>query len=80
NLTATIIRTVMKRLPPWLWKQIQLKMIAARPQISFIPQVKDQGTMKPTYQHSLHKTLAILKDLAENPAIVATESSVPVTV
>ncbi|KAF9025677.1 hypothetical protein BGZ52_008851 [Haplosporangium bisporale] len=80
NLTATIIRTVMKRLPPWLWKRIQLKLIAARPQLSFIPQVKDQGTVKPTYQHSLHMTLPILKNLTENPAIVATESSASVIV
>ncbi|KAG0010195.1 hypothetical protein BGZ82_003557 [Podila clonocystis] len=39
----------------------------------------DNAPVKPLYQRSLHKTLAIHQELAK-PAVVATESSAPVTI
>ncbi|KAG0024980.1 hypothetical protein BGZ82_010279 [Podila clonocystis] len=80
NMLASFVRGMMKRLPRWLWKKIILRMAAARCQASFLPLDEDRSTVKPLYQRSLHKTLPILKNLAENPAIIATGSSVPVTV
>lgn len=53
-------------------------MGAPRHQACFLPAVHDISKTKPMYQNSLHKTRPILKKMAENPAIVATESSVPV--
>ncbi|KAG0336806.1 hypothetical protein BG000_006129 [Podila horticola] len=80
NMLASFVRGLMKRLPQWLWKKIILRMAAARYQASFLPLDEDRSKVKPLYQRSLHKTLPILKDLADNPAILATESRALVTV
>ncbi|KAG0011663.1 hypothetical protein BGZ81_002051 [Podila clonocystis] len=79
SLLSAFVRGMIKRLPAWLWKRIICKMYSARPQCSFLPLVEDNAPVKPTYQRSLHKTLAIHQELAK-PAVVATESSAPVTV
>ncbi|KAF9309296.1 hypothetical protein BG003_009925 [Podila horticola] len=76
NLISTFVRGMMKRLPVWLWKRIVFKMYSARPQASFLPLVDDIAQVKPTYQRSLHKTLAIHKELAKPPAVVATENPI----
>lgn len=79
-MLASLIRGLMKRIPSWLWKRIVMQYITARPQASFLPLDEDHSTVKPLYQRSLHKTLPILKELAENPAILATETSTPAPV
>jgi len=71
---------MMKRLPVWLWKRIILKMYAARPQASFLPLVEDNAPVKPSYQRSLYKTLAIHKELAKIPTVTVTVSGSPVSV
>ncbi|KAG0092076.1 hypothetical protein BGZ92_010907 [Podila epicladia] len=80
NLLSVFVRAMMKRLPHWLWKKIILKMGGARHQASFLPLVKDNAPFKTAYQRSLHKTLAIHKQLPKPSAVVSTESSVPVSV
>ncbi|KAF9314077.1 hypothetical protein BG003_004540 [Podila horticola] len=80
NMLASLVRAVIKRIPQWLWRRIIFKVAAARYQASFLPLVEDRSKPKTLYQPSLHKTLPILKKLAENPAIAATGSSAPVTV
>ncbi|KAG0079885.1 hypothetical protein BGZ93_003069 [Podila epicladia] len=80
NMLSIIVRGMMKRLPCWLWKKICLKIVGARHQASFLPLIEDNAPVKPLYQRSLHKTLAIHKELAKTPAVVTTESNVPVSV
>ncbi|KAG0324884.1 hypothetical protein BG000_002010 [Podila horticola] len=80
NLLSAFVRGMVKRLPVWLWKRIIIKMFSARPQCSFLPLVDDIAQVRPTYQRSLHKTLAIHKELVKKPAVVATESNTPVLV
>ncbi|KAG0084471.1 hypothetical protein BGZ93_005224 [Podila epicladia] len=77
---SVLVRGLIKRLPVWLWKRIVLKMYAARPQCSFLPLVDDNAPVKPLYQRSLHETLAIHKELAKNPAVVAAGNRAPVTI
>ncbi|KAG0088371.1 hypothetical protein BGZ93_010445 [Podila epicladia] len=67
NLISAFVRGMIKRLPVWLWKRIVFKMYSARPQCSFLPLVDDNAQVKPTYQRSLHKTLAIHKELVKTP-------------
>ncbi|KAF9025679.1 hypothetical protein BGZ52_008853 [Haplosporangium bisporale] len=82
NMLASLVRGLMKRIPHWIWKRIVMQYITARPQASFLPLEEDRCTVKPLYQRSLHKTLPILKELAENPTILASETnaSAPVSV
>ncbi|KAG0013190.1 hypothetical protein BGZ82_002272 [Podila clonocystis] len=80
NMLSSFVRGMMKRIPRWLWRRIVMKYITARPQASFLPLDEDHCKVKPLHQRSLHKTLPILKKLVESPAILATESSAPVTV
>ncbi|KAG0342757.1 hypothetical protein BG000_001617 [Podila horticola] len=61
NFSAVFTRFLMKRVPAWLWRRLQIQMSAARSQVSFLPLVEDKGEVKPMYQPSLHKTLAILE-------------------
>lgn len=70
----------MKRLPVWLWKRIVFKMYSNRAQVSFLPLIEDNAPVKPSYQRSLHKTLAIHKELAETSIVLPTGSIAPVTV
>ncbi|KAG0084402.1 hypothetical protein BGZ93_001261 [Podila epicladia] len=80
NLLSVIVRGMIKRLPRWLWKKICIKMVGARHQASFLPLIEDNAPVKTPYQRSLHKTLAIHKELAKPLGVVATESSSPTTV
>ncbi|KAF9316356.1 hypothetical protein BG003_002039, partial [Podila horticola] len=61
SVYAAAVRVMMLKLLIWLWARIGIKITAARPQVSFLPLVADKGQVKPHYQRSLHKTLAILK-------------------
>ncbi|KAG0011662.1 hypothetical protein BGZ81_002050 [Podila clonocystis] len=79
NLISAFVRGMMKRLPVWLWKRIVFKMYSARPQCSFLPLVEDNAQVKPLYQRSLHKTLAIHQELAK-PAVVTARNRAPVSI
>ncbi|KAF9017030.1 hypothetical protein BGZ52_005431 [Haplosporangium bisporale] len=80
NMLSVLIRGMMKRLPAWLWRRLCLKMIGGRHQASFLPLVEDNAPVKPVYQHSLHKTLAIHKEMAKKPGDVFSERCAPVTI
>lgn len=58
-------RAALKWLPAWVWKRIITSMAVIRPQASFLPLIEDKPSLKPAYQPSLEKTLAILKQQAE---------------
>lgn len=59
TLKAAITRAIFKRAPAWFWRMIMTKRTSERPICSFLPLVKDHGSVKAKYQPSLHKTLAI---------------------
>ncbi|KAF9309608.1 hypothetical protein BG003_009547 [Podila horticola] len=75
SVLSVLVRATVKRLPHWLWKRIVIKVLAARHQASFLPLVEDNAPVKPMYQRSLHRTLAIHKEQM-NSSIVATGASV----
>ncbi|KAG0040421.1 hypothetical protein BGZ82_002844 [Podila clonocystis] len=66
NMMASIVRGMIKRIPLWLWRRMVYKMNSARSQASFLPLIEDKAKVGPLYQRSLHKTLAIRRDLAQN--------------
>ncbi|KAG0345460.1 hypothetical protein BG004_003697 [Podila humilis] len=74
NMMASLVRVLIKRMPQWLWKRIVLSKYLARPQASFLPQVKDDAKLKPMAQQSLIKTLPILRKIVDDPAILFTDS------
>ncbi|KAG0019607.1 hypothetical protein BGZ81_009672 [Podila clonocystis] len=80
NLQAKFTRIVMKRLPLWLQRRILIKATETRPQVSFLPLVEDKGTVKPIYQASLQKTLAILKKRSANEKAKVTSIATVVVV
>ncbi|KAG9319573.1 hypothetical protein KVV02_001758 [Mortierella alpina] len=61
NFKAKIVRYMAKNMPDWLWTFSHTKNVANRPQVAFLPLVQDEGTVKPQYQPSLHKTLQIIR-------------------
>ncbi|KAG0035783.1 hypothetical protein BGZ82_005121 [Podila clonocystis] len=72
NFNARIARFLFKYMPPWLMRQVIIKACRARPQVSFLPLIKDLGTVKPANQPSLDKTLAIIeKRMAEKGGLKA---------
>ncbi|KAF9212419.1 hypothetical protein BGZ59_006782 [Podila verticillata] len=64
GIAATLSRSIFRHMPRWLLNILILKMVAARPQVSFLPLVKDTGSSPPKHQPSLKKTLAIHKTRA----------------
>ncbi|KAG0040422.1 hypothetical protein BGZ82_002845 [Podila clonocystis] len=73
NMLAAYVRGMMKHRPVWLWKMILSRMHSNRVQASFLPLVADAAPVKPSYQHSLHKTLAIHRELAQNLAAMTND-------
>ncbi|KAG0091418.1 hypothetical protein BGZ93_003274 [Podila epicladia] len=76
SMVSLVARAVMKQLPDWLWRRLMVRMSHMRHQASFLPLIESKGTVKPEYQPSLEKTLAILKQQAiakkvANPRSVA---------
>ncbi|KAG0082836.1 hypothetical protein BGZ93_002184 [Podila epicladia] len=78
NFSAVFTRFLMKRIPAWLWRRLQIQMSAARSQVSFLPLVEDKGEVKPMHQPSLHKTLAILEK--QGRAVPSVDTTSPATV
>ncbi|KAF9909071.1 hypothetical protein EC991_009132 [Linnemannia zychae] len=58
---AALTRFVFKKMPFWLWTRMMGKMIADRPQASFLPEVPNTGTVLPTELESYRDTLKIVK-------------------
>ncbi|KAF9371991.1 hypothetical protein CPB97_001550 [Podila verticillata] len=61
SAVAALNKVLFRHMPQWLMKMVLIKMVSARPQLSYLPSVEDTGSSKPIYQPSLHKTLAIHK-------------------
>ncbi|KAF9377430.1 hypothetical protein CPB97_010207 [Podila verticillata] len=61
SIAASLSKSLFRNMPRWLLRLVLIKMVAARPQVSFLPLVEDKGSKKPIYQPSLEKTLAIHK-------------------
>ncbi|KAF9380053.1 hypothetical protein CPB97_008601 [Podila verticillata] len=80
NMLSVVVRGMMKRLPRWLWRRIVINIVKPRHQVSFLPQIEDNAPVKPLYQPSLPKTLAIHKELVKTPIAAVIESNVPVSI
>ncbi|KAI1317683.1 hypothetical protein EDD11_007989 [Mortierella claussenii] len=61
GLKSRIVRFIARNMPHWLSRMAFKPIVAHRPQVSFLPLVKDEGTFPPTSQPSLEKTLAIIE-------------------
>ncbi|KAG0345459.1 hypothetical protein BG004_003696 [Podila humilis] len=70
GMMAALVRGMIKRMPPWLWR----KIILTRPQASFLPRVKDDAKLKPMAQRSLIKTIPILKKIVDDPDVLCIDS------
>ncbi|KAF9941388.1 hypothetical protein BGZ65_003968 [Modicella reniformis] len=75
DLKARIIRYITKNMPSWLWRIMLRRMAESRPQVSFLPEVKDGGTVPPKYQPSLAKTLAIHRARANKEELIELDYS-----
>ncbi|KAF9302503.1 hypothetical protein BGZ74_005264, partial [Mortierella antarctica] len=62
SLVGFVTKAIFKSAPAWLWFRVIVNMSLVRPQVSFLPLVKDTGSVPPLPQPSLVKTLAILKE------------------
>ncbi|KAG0320037.1 hypothetical protein BG000_003715 [Podila horticola] len=80
SILAALSRHMFRHMPAWLMKLVLIKMVSARPQLSFLPQVKDTGSAKPKYQRSLEKTLAIHKARAAKKEAVSSSAEPTVAV
>ncbi|KAF9277910.1 hypothetical protein BGZ68_008912 [Mortierella alpina] len=73
NLKAKVMRLLIKNMPARLNKQMQMKSAANRPQVSFLPFVQDNGSVKPAAQPSFQKTRKEHSDVdlvPDAPAVV----------
>ncbi|KAG0380878.1 hypothetical protein BGX24_003739 [Mortierella sp. AD032] len=82
--SASITRYIYKNMPFLIWKVVTKKIVANRPQASFLPYVKDNGSVPPADLESFRETLNIIqaRAAAEAKEVEAkkagkTESNVP---
>ncbi|KAG0029241.1 hypothetical protein BGZ81_003989 [Podila clonocystis] len=80
GIVSALSKSLFRHMPRWLMRMIRLKMVAVRPQLSFLPLVKDKGPVPPKYQPSLEKTLPILKERADREQVNATPIDTTVVV
>ncbi|KAF8926152.1 hypothetical protein BGZ52_005991, partial [Haplosporangium bisporale] len=65
DFVSMVTRSIYKLMPKRMIRRILAKSARQRFQVSFLPLVEDTGTAKVMYQASLHKTLAIHRERAE---------------
>jgi len=63
NLTGAIMRFVNRNMPKWLWMMVLKRLVAYRPQASFLDLVPDKGTYPAIPQPSLTKTKLLIEAL-----------------
>jgi len=88
NATGALIRYINSHMPKWLWVLVLKKMVAYRPQASFLDHAEDTGTVRPIGQPSLEKTKTLIEALlkkqnqmtASSPLPTSTVSSHPAVV
>ncbi|KAF9928057.1 hypothetical protein FBU30_002657 [Linnemannia zychae] len=68
---AAIARYIFKNMPFWIWKLSMINPAANRPQVSFLPFVKDSGTVPAENHESFRETLKILKEKEAKRAAAA---------
>lgn len=61
NWKTRLIRFLTQNMPNWLWMIMMKRMAENRPQLWFLPQVEDTGTVPPKYQASLQKNLNLVE-------------------
>ncbi|KAG0290278.1 hypothetical protein BGZ96_006279 [Linnemannia gamsii] len=61
DMKTVMSRFVTKHMPSWLLRVVNSKTASYRPQASFLPFVKDNGTVAPANQRSYHETCKILE-------------------
>ena len=66
-LGGAIARFIDANMPKWLWMIVLRKMVAYRPQVSFLSHVEDTGSTRPSAQPSLIRTRILLEMLAKVP-------------
>ncbi|KAF9274918.1 hypothetical protein BGZ74_004207, partial [Mortierella antarctica] len=59
--SAAVVSKMIKRLPPWLWRRLVVRLFSAQPQAAFLPLVKNKSAVPPTHQPSVHKSKAVLR-------------------
>ncbi|KAI1309515.1 hypothetical protein EDD11_004064 [Mortierella claussenii] len=68
---ARIARAIARRMANWLFEIDIKSAMVQRPQVSFLPLVKDSGTLPSKHQPSLEKTLVIHKSDARTASTLA---------
>ncbi|KAF9105841.1 hypothetical protein BGX29_011244 [Mortierella sp. GBA35] len=65
---AKLVRYCAKNMPAWAQRHLMTRMGGNRPQVAFLPQVKDTGSLRPSHQPSLTARRAGSEKEAEQSA------------
>lgn len=65
------LRFLVHNIPEFLHRKVLVKLMEDRPQLSFLPYAKDEGTVPAMSQHSLLHTGWILESMANEAARTA---------
>ncbi|KAI1321058.1 hypothetical protein EDD11_008639 [Mortierella claussenii] len=76
DMKSKIARYITRNMPDWLYKWGFKSILVNRPQVSFLPLVKDEGTLTPKYQPSLEKTLAVRMAKTAAPSQATTAAAI----
>ncbi|KAF9132371.1 hypothetical protein BG015_003725 [Linnemannia schmuckeri] len=68
DMKTVMSRFVTKHMPSWLWRVVNAKTVSYRPQASFLPVVKDSGTVGSIHPKSYLETLRILETRSSSVA------------
>ncbi|KAG0331522.1 hypothetical protein BG004_001628 [Podila humilis] len=74
NMMAAVVRGLIKRMPPWLFRMMTTASFRARPQASYLPLIDDVAKIMPSPQQSLIKTTPLLKKIVDDPDILFIDS------
>ncbi|KAK3812354.1 MAG: hypothetical protein JOS17DRAFT_795903 [Linnemannia elongata] len=71
DMKKVMSQFVTKHMPSWLWRVVNAKTASYRPQASFLPFVKDNGTVSPTNSKSYIETRRIWEARSNSSALAA---------
>lgn len=67
------LRFLVRNIPEFLHRKVLVRLMEERPQLSFLPYVKDEGTVPAMSQHSLLHTGWIFESMENEAARAASK-------
>lgn len=64
-MAAKMVRYLMKHIPTWAMRKVELRVLSNRPSVAYLPPQEDRGTVRPFFQPSLSAMAPVEEEKAK---------------